>query len=49
MILLITPDDFTRQGRASGWERVKQHGVSTKNFVTTVRYRTKLLQSNFLV
>ena len=24
ILLCLTPDDFTRQGRASGWERVKK-------------------------
>ena len=24
ILLFLTPDDFTHQGRASGWERVKK-------------------------
>ena len=27
-LLCVTPDNFTHQGRASGWERVKQLGYS---------------------
>ena len=32
ILLCLTPDDFTRQWRASGWERVKQF-CSTKSIL----------------
>ena len=33
-LLCLTPDDFTRQWRASGWERVKKLLFLTQHFDT---------------
>ena len=30
ILLCLTPNDFTHQGRASGWERVKKGGKGLK-------------------